>query len=693
MASSGSFNTSAYDGRYLTFSWSEKSQSIANNTTTISWTLKGAGGDSYTWYTSGNFKVVIAGETVYFSSTRIKLYNGTTVASGTYTFSHNGDGSKSFAVSAEAGIYAYAVNCSGSKTFTLDTIARKSTLSASNGILGTAQTLSVSRQASNLTHTITYKCGSASGTICTKSSATSYSWTPPLSLASQNTSGTSVSIVFTITTYSGSTNIGSSTRTISGAIPESVKPSLSVVIDDITGIDDIYGSPVKGLSKIKVTPTATTAYSSPIASYTIKANGVTYSTSTATTGFLTTSGSSIVSVTVKDKRGRSATWSKTLTVLNYTGPTVNSLIVKRCDQNGAENQQGEYVQVTFSAAISSVGSKNTAAYSLRYKKTTNTAWTTVGFSALNNKYTVTNHVYIFAADGNFSFDVQVTATDRHSTATRSTNVSTAYTLFNCHPSGTGFALGKISESINKFEVGMPMEVYGPIKHVVEGTNRTRTPIEVMPGDANGDGIKIEAAGRVVIGAGESATTVIGGSTSTNATEYLYLSSDQQIYCMTNLQNGYEERKTFTLNQNGNFYAPGDLYGQTNRKLMYRDEVRNQVLWTGQLYMTADHTATLSQAVAAQPYGIVLVFVTYYAANNEVHNYGWNCFFVPKYVVAQAPGMGHSFLMTEDISYIATKYLYISDTKITGYNDNSTVKTANGISYTNNRFVLRYVLGV
>ena len=72
MASSGSFNTSGYEGRYLQFSWSIESQSIANNQTTISWTLKGAGTAQANWYRAGNFKVVINGTTVYSSATRIQ---------------------------------------------------------------------------------------------------------------------------------------------------------------------------------------------------------------------------------------------------------------------------------------------------------------------------------------------------------------------------------------------------------------------------------------------------------------------------------------------------------------------------------------------------------------------------------------------------------------------------------------------
>ncbi len=129
MASSGSFNTTAYSNRHLTFSWSIKEQSIANNTTTINWTLK-AGGTSTVYYASGNFKVVIDGETVYSSATRIELRKDTVVASGTKTITHNTNGQRSFSASAEAGIYTYAVNCKGSGSWELTPIPRQATVTS-----------------------------------------------------------------------------------------------------------------------------------------------------------------------------------------------------------------------------------------------------------------------------------------------------------------------------------------------------------------------------------------------------------------------------------------------------------------------------------------------------------------------------------------------------------------------------------
>lgn len=124
MATSGSCSSNSYSGRYIQLNWSRTSYDVNGCYSDIAWSLVGAGTASASWYKAGNFKVVIDGETVYSSSTRINLYNGTTVASGTKRIYHNSDGTKSFSASIEAGIYYVAVNCTGSGSWTLDTIPR-----------------------------------------------------------------------------------------------------------------------------------------------------------------------------------------------------------------------------------------------------------------------------------------------------------------------------------------------------------------------------------------------------------------------------------------------------------------------------------------------------------------------------------------------------------------------------------------
>lgn len=124
MATSGSFNTTDYDGRYLTFAWALISQSYEDNSSYISWSLTGAGQGGATWYKAGSFKVIINGVVVYLSAQRINLYNGTAVASGNLTIIHEDDGTMILTASAEAAIHITEVNCQGSGSWDLPAINR-----------------------------------------------------------------------------------------------------------------------------------------------------------------------------------------------------------------------------------------------------------------------------------------------------------------------------------------------------------------------------------------------------------------------------------------------------------------------------------------------------------------------------------------------------------------------------------------
>ena len=126
----------------------------------------------------------------------------------------------------------------------------------------------------------------------------------------------------------------------------------------------------------------------------------------------------------------------------------------------------------------------------------------------------------------------------------------------------------------------------------------------------------------------------------------------------------------------------------------RGGVQN-ILWgsdmTSGWYMTATQTATLSESISSQSHGIILVF-SYYTGTSDT-NYSWQSFFVPKALIPLTT-KEHVFALTGfKYSYTGTKYLYISDTKIDGHSDNKAAGTANGVTYDNSKFVLRYVIGV
>lgn len=167
MAKSGELRTAAYNNdRYLIFRWSEKSQSIEDNQTVIEWELKGAGGSTTNYYMAGNFKLVINGTTVYSSATRIKLYRGTLLSSGTTTIKHNSNGKKNFTVSAQAAIYYTSVNSTGSDSWDLTDIPRKATLlTAPNFKDGENPTIAYSNPAGNSVDKLEACIKSADGNV------------------------------------------------------------------------------------------------------------------------------------------------------------------------------------------------------------------------------------------------------------------------------------------------------------------------------------------------------------------------------------------------------------------------------------------------------------------------------------------------------------------------------------------------
>lgn len=473
MATSGSVNTTGYSGRYLTLSWSQVSQSIANNTTTISWTLKGAGGSSGIYYMAQNITVVINGATVYdfpSSSGQIKLFNGTVVKTGSATIVHDSTGEKTFTISVSAGIYNWSPNCSGSGTFELDRIARTSTLSTNDGVLGTELTLSIDRQNDSFTHSIMYKCGTASEYICQKAASTSLNWTPPLSLANQNTTGTTVSITFTTTTYSGDTSIGTSSTTITCSIPDSIVPSCSLSLERVAVIKERYtrtwwdNKPgyYQGLTKIKVDVTATEVYGSAITSCTTKIDDSVYNGTSFTADAPKKSGSVVITTTVKDKRGRTATASETITVNPCSSCQAINLIGLRCDQDGTLNDRGEYIWIQ-SAFNSGYCASNTDGFcktTYYYKKTSSDEWVEMEDAALVN-VSVWPHEdsdektnFIIQAETVSSYDIKMVVTDYFTSATITNRISTAFSLMHWNAQGNSIGIGKQVELENTLDIAM-----------------------------------------------------------------------------------------------------------------------------------------------------------------------------------------------------------------------------------------------
>lgn len=211
MATSGSFNTTSREGRYLTFSWSVKSQDTANNKTTISWTLKGGGDSGYVY--CGDFEVTIDGTKVYSSDTRREVYNTTTIVSGTRTITHSADGTKTLTASVKASIYTYTQDRTGSGSWALPTIARTPTVTVSN--TAKTETSITMKWSSNLT------CNRVRYRISTNGGSTWGSWTSKT--VSAKSGSYTISGLTANTTYTIQTELRSSASNLTATANKSVK--------------------------------------------------------------------------------------------------------------------------------------------------------------------------------------------------------------------------------------------------------------------------------------------------------------------------------------------------------------------------------------------------------------------------------------------------------------------------------------
>ena len=470
MATSGYRNVTVTEWDTLRFTWTLNSQDFGKNTSVVGWKLELVSSDYGAISSTANkaWSVTING-TKYSGTNTIGIGNNATktLASGSITIAHGADGTKtfSFSFSQEFGITFSGSSIgtiSGSGTGTLTTIPRASQPSlitwpeTTNDVGNFGDTISIhmNRNSDVFTHTVRYAFGTRTGTIAT-GVTTGTTWTIPLNFMDLLPAATKGSGLIYVDTYNGGTLVGTKYTGFTATVPASVKPTCTLQVTDATSYQGTYGNLVRGLSKLRVRVTGGQAYSSPIASYRATANGSTYTAADNTTDVLHNAGTTTVTATVTDKRGRtSAAASASFTVLDYAKPSVTALAVQRSNSSGTADPAGAYIKVTFSAKITALNNKNSAAYKLRYKKSTDTSYTEVALTAQAGKYTVTNASHIFAADVNSSFDVEVEATDNMGSATRSTRAATAFSLMDWGKGQKNMAIGKVAEKANSFEIGL-----------------------------------------------------------------------------------------------------------------------------------------------------------------------------------------------------------------------------------------------
>lgn len=707
MALSGNTYTAFKDHR-LVFEWSA-TQNIPQNTSTVKVNVFLQGMQSWsTLYApaNNNGSITVNGSTQYFTAnsnltgTQKKL-----LATRSFSVGHNANGTKSFSFSSTYNVNVnyngYVGNVTVSGSGTLNTIPR------ATGIKVTTPSFDYG---GNLGFTLTQPIAGfnyrVDVNIAGWSTSASYSGTGgagqkyiniPVSWAQRVPNATQATGSITVTTLSGSSSIG----TASGSYRVNVGAG---IVPKITAFTISEKNPkltphlptnkmLQSVSMIEYSGTAVGAEGSTISSYTASVGAV---TSTGASGALSLArdvnvkGNVNVTFEVKDSRNRVARQTIPIEIIAYSPPQIISAVGNR-----NENGKGGSVIVQRSGKITPViidgKDINKITASIENKITTATAWKVVHNSTNFDNVTIPNIGVTYSYD--FKVNLSDLFSDKPISATFA--VSTAKTLLHLNED-KGIGVGAMHER------GV-LDVTGD--SYFEGSTNIKGNTSI-----NGNLLisgETELKGRVNL------------SADLNITQegVLTLTKDRYVSSTTGAAMNFNNSDAYGIN--GLYFgAPGwkdpadndgegllfphretlipedgkidrssgwDSFrvingeGFLNSKLIFIED-SSKPLWEGGMYMVDGHRISPSRHLEGCPNGWILQWSEY--ANGQAQNYNYNYTVVHKgqYKTANSAGVYHTLSNSQNSS--CGKYLYISNTTISGH--------ANNNVGTSGKFVLRRV---
>lgn len=498
MALSGNFSTNKYTTSShgtigLNLSWTGV-QDVANNQTTIKWTLKSNGTMSSGYYVQGGpISAYINGTRVFYQSGRFNVRgDGGYKKTGTIIIDHNADGSKNVAMSISAALYSTSQNCTGSKTFTLNKINRYAaitdapdfndesnpTITYNNYAGELVDTLQACISLDGATDNIAYRDISKLGDSYTFELTDSERETLLNATPNSNT----LPVYFIVKTVIGGDTYYSTlqkTMTVINAAPVITDPSYLDTNSTTTAITLDDSQIIQNLSTVSFTFGALTALkSATLSSIDITVNAVTVSD--------TLSGSSVSSevlpfgvinsasnlsalVSVTDSRGNVTSIEIPITILGWSLPTA----IITCERR---NNFYSDTYLTVDGSISSLDNKNTLTIQYQYKEKSSQNWSAL-ITIQDNTPSEINAPQ--GLDNTKDYDIKVILTDRLGSTTYNITVNKGIPLALFDRLKESLSINKIATKSNALE----------IDGVIDATGNITTGGDVnATGDVNADNI-------------------------------------------------------------------------------------------------------------------------------------------------------------------------------------------------------------
>lgn len=453
-----------------TLHWELTGQSVENNTSDIHvWLTMIRTNSGFETYGTGDFWIgiddqVIENKGLTFSITE---HSDTTMADGTFTVSHNADGTAWIIIKCGGttdDLFTMEDFQTDDGEIELPAITRADTpYIADETTLGEAVTITIDCS-NDFTHTLICNYNGTTETIANDVGG-SYTWTPPLTLAAAVPNDAAATCLITCITYNGATEIGRKETSTLLHIPADVVPSVSIssITDTPTGMSEKYGGYLQNYCCLQICAEACGIYGSTIQKLSVQADNHIYEvydtdTISITTDSLKTVGTSPITVTAADSRGRQNVISQNIVVLQYYTPVIFDAAIWRCQSDGTADDDGNYCRVQWTDAVRQLEnySRN---ISVKYKKVTDTAYTTFNgtFTQQTSGEQTQNITAPIPMSSDYAYDILITVSDALNTITKPLTLSTGYTIMDIDGTGKSIAFGKVANR-DGLEIALPLTV-------------------------------------------------------------------------------------------------------------------------------------------------------------------------------------------------------------------------------------------
>lgn len=395
------------------------------------------------------------------------------LGSWSFTVSHNANGDASFTVGIYGSVlamyfsgtgYTYAqcfigtVGAKNSSTITIHENAA-STIASAPSSIATRETLvlTMRRLAASNYHIATFKYNNSTTLYTSGRFDTQLDFAVPRSWFEDYPSIASLPVTVSVQTYNSSgTAIGSpATASLTVNADADMKPVVSSgwaslapyntgAVAGITGYVKSYSQAEATFDDTKVD--MSNAVGAGIASFSVTCQGETDSYTPYLTPVLASTSVSVVCA-VTDTRGRTASETFTLTVMDYAKPVLTGIEIFRCDAQGAEAEDGTHYSAKATLTYSSLDGQNVPTL------TSAAAASGGGYGAEETLTSGTVHISTAQLSADITYTVRISATDSlGNTAVYYQVLPTRKWAMKFRPTGNGVAFGKAAEYNNTFEI-------------------------------------------------------------------------------------------------------------------------------------------------------------------------------------------------------------------------------------------------